>query len=443
MSLTAVVVLIFFLVSIPISLFRPFYGILAWTFVAFVNPQWYAWGVNHNIARSEVIAVPTLIGLLIFTRCWRRLTTRECGLLLLLWIWFTLTSFESSSIPLFASHAADTWARWRFVSIILVMTFATVLIVNSLERLRMLLIVIAASFGFFIAKAVPFMIQTGGDFKLYGPDYSMISDNNDFGLALNMTLPVFFFLAQTETHPWVKRLFWFLFLGTIPAIFFTYSRGALVGLAAIMLLLVLQLKRRRFMVLLVIGMSLAIAILFAPEKWRDRMATIRDSAHGTLDESAQSRINAWTYSWRLAKDYPLMGGGFDTFTPELFERYAPNSSDVHGPHSIYFGVLAEHGFIGLGFYLSLLCSCFLSTGWVIKHGTAHGDDRAVAYARMLRFSLVGFLTSGAFLGRAYFDYFFSIVALITILTYSVKNEWELTETETPDEEEPQEVVQYS
>ena len=442
MSISAVVVLIFFIASIPLSLWKPFYGILAWTFVAFVNPQWYAWGVNHNIARSEVIAVPTLIGLLIFTRGWKRLATRECGILLLLWIWFTLTSIVSTSTPLFADHADATWARWRFVSIILVMTFAMVLVVNSRERLRILLIVIAASFGFFIAKAVPFMIQTGGDFKLYGPDYSMISDNNDFGLALNMTLPIFFFLAQTETRRWVKRLFWFLFLGTIPAIFFTYSRGALVGLVAIMLLLVLQLKRRRFMVLLVIGMSLAIAILFAPEKWRDRMATLGDSAHGTLDPSAQSRINAWTYSWRLAKDYPLMGGGFDTFTPELFDRYAPNPADVHGPHSIYFGVLAEHGFIGLGFYFALLFSSFLSTGWVIKHGTAHDDDTAVAYARMLRFSLAGFLTSGAFLGRAYFDYFFSIVALITILKYSVKSDWELMEAEAPDEQESQELVQY-
>ncbi len=77
-----------------------------------------------------------------------------------------------------------------------------------------------------------------------------------------------------------------------------------------------------------------------------------------MDDSATSRINAWTYCWRLAKDYPVTGGGFEAFTPTLFYRYAPNPKDVHGPHSMYFGVLAEHGFPGLFLYLSLLVSVF-------------------------------------------------------------------------------------
>ena len=42
---------------------------------------------------------------------------------------------------------------------------------------------------------------------------------------------------------------------------------------------------------------------------------------------------------------------------------------------------------------------------------------------MFQLSLVGFLVSGAFLGRAYFDYFFSIVACIGILTYLAHQKW--------------------
>ena len=34
---------------------------------------------------------------------------------------------------------------------------------------------------------------------------------------------------------------------------------------------------------------------------------------------------------------------------------------------------------------------------------------------MLQFSILGFLVSGAFLGRAYFDYFFTLVACVAIL----------------------------
>ncbi|MGA7414067.1 MAG: hypothetical protein WBW33_26570 [Bryobacteraceae bacterium] len=49
---------------------------------------------------------------------------------------------------------------------------------------------------------------------------------------------------------------------------------------------------------------------------------------------------------------------------------------------------------------------------------------AAKYALMLRLSLVGFLVSGAFLGRAYFDYFFTIVACIAVLTTVCRQRWE-------------------
>ena len=42
---------------------------------------------------------------------------------------------------------------------------------------------------------------------------------------------------------------------------------------------------------------------------------------------------------------------------------------------------------------------------------------------MFQFSLVGFLTAGFFLGRAYFDYFFTIVGCIVILKRLAIAEW--------------------
>ena len=45
------------------------------------------------------------------------------------------------------------------------------------------------------------------------------------------------------------------------------------------------------------------------------------------------------------------------------------------------------------------------------------------YCDMLRFSLIAFLSSGIFLGRAYFDYLFLIVAAFGILAQSVRDDW--------------------
>jgi probable O-glycosylation ligase (exosortase A-associated) len=259
----------------------------------------------------------------------------------------------------------------------------------------------------------------------------MIADNNDFGLALNMALPLFFFLAKTEANRKVRMLMSFLFVATIPAIFFTYSRGALLGLVAVLFCMIIQAKQK-LVLIPVAAFALMFAALFTPQAWRTRMST--DNA---LDASARSRLNAWAYSWAMTSEHPVMGGGFEAFTPALFARYAQNTGDVHGPHSIYFGVLAEHGFTGLFLYLFLVTLCFAGLWGLSRSGRRYGDDRMVHYASMFRMSLIGFMISGAFLGRAYFDFFFSLVACVAILRQLPHG----PSLETHDEEEFEEEVQ--
>jgi probable O-glycosylation ligase (exosortase A-associated) len=405
--------------SLPFCLFSPFYGIIVWTILAFLNPQQLVWGFADAFPWAEAVAIATVAGFFIFNRGWvRRLGSVQVVLIAILWIWFVITSLNAQHSALFANHSSDTWYRFNFVSKILLMTLVTMGTVNNFRRLRMLVIVIAGCFAVFIIKSLPFVIMTGGSYRVFGPDHSMIADNNDFGLAMNMTTPLFFFLAHTESGRW-KRFWACMFVGSIPIIFFTYSRGALVGLAVVILLMLIQ-SRQRFILLPVLVIGTAIALLFAPQAWRDRMNPTRE---GAIDASAQERFNAWTFSWRLANDYPVAGGGFETFSPELFQRYAPNVGDIRGPHSIYFGVLAEHGFVGLALYLTLVASCFVTTLRLARDARLQGDVVIAQYADMFRFSLVGFLTSGIFLGRAYFDYYFTIVACITILNRVARSEW--------------------
>src|SRR5215831_11327746 len=192
------IVLLFLLGTLPVCFVRPFYGICLWTIVSFLNPQTLTWGPALGMPFAIAVAVPTLAGFFIFVRGWpQRLLNIETLLVVILWLWFTLTSEVSSRTPLFVHHAVDTWSRWEFVSKILLMTVVTIATVDTFERLRKLVLVLAGCFGAFVAKAFPAIVVTGGTFRLYGPDYSMISDNNDFGLALNMTAALFFFLAQT------------------------------------------------------------------------------------------------------------------------------------------------------------------------------------------------------------------------------------------------------
>jgi O-antigen ligase len=89
---------------------------------------------------------------------------------------------------------------------------------------------------------------------------------------------------------------------------------------------------------------------------------------------------------------------------------------VQGPHSIYFQVLAEHGLPGLMLFLGLIGSCLWSCRrlkWKFSHRP--DSDALAAYADMIQLGLITFLISGAFLGRAYFDLFYQLVATVVVL----------------------------
>ncbi len=420
MSLRGLILLVYLGGSVPICLFRPFYGVVVWMILAFLNPQSFIWGAAADFPWSNAVALATIAGFLIFNHGWvRRLVSFQVLLMAILWVWFIVTSINVDHTPLFQPHSADTWYRFGFVSKILLMTLITIGVVDSFSRLRILVIVIAGCFAFFVVKSLPFIALTGGGARIYGPEHSMIGDNNDFGLAMNMTAPLFFFLAETEPGRW--GLFWrCMFFASIPVIFFTYSRGALVGLIVVTLLMIMR-SKQRFIALAILGAAVPLAVLFAPDAWRDRMDPTREGS--VVDASAQERFNAWTFSWHLVNDFPVAGGGFETFSPELFEQYAPNAADVRGPHSIYFGVLAEHGFVGLGLYLTLVASCLLTSIRLTRQARRHEDPMVENYANMFRYSLIGFLVSGLFLGRAYFDYYFTIVACIVILNRVAREQW--------------------
>ncbi len=103
------------------------------------------------------------------------------------------------------------------------------------------------------------------------------------------------------------------------------------------------------------------------------MWTIRDYQE---DSSSMGRINAWHFAANLAADRPVVGGGFQVFTPELFQKYAPNPTDFHDAHSIYFESLAEQGYVGLALFVLIGVTRIPSGDQGHQAGRCRGSRRA-------------------------------------------------------------------
>jgi putative inorganic carbon (HCO3(-)) transporter len=403
------------LVLAVVSFLNPFLGVLSWTWVSYFSPNQFTWGWSRRIPGGEVIAIPTLLGLLMTPERRMPPLTRETFLLIILWIWFGVTTLNVLHSPILEHHLADTTAQFLQVSKTLLMTFIAMILLTDKNKLRWWCLVTAACFIVLSLKGAIWGVLTGGEFRVYGPGRSMIGDNNDFALAVNISLPIIYYLAQTETSQRIRLALRVGFFFGMIAVVLTYSRGGLLGLGAVMVAIVLQSKRKLRGLSLIFGLVLLV-FLVAPGKWIERMETIRTAAQ--TDPSARSRIFAWKFSTLLALDHPILGGGFETFSGELYDRYGMGGQEiVHGPHSIYFQMLAEHGFPGLAIFLALLISCMLSCQ-KIKRRLRRVDPESwlIPYSSMVIASLCAYATSGAFLGRAYFDMFYQLVATTILLS---------------------------
>ena len=79
-----------------------------------------------------------------------------------------------------------------------------------------------------------------------------------------------------------------------------------------------------------------------PRQWYERMRTIETYQE---DESAMTRIRTWGFAYNVALHNPILGAGFTAFTKPVFRQYSDEPSRLKASHSIYFGVLAQHGFV--------------------------------------------------------------------------------------------------
>ena len=392
----------------------------------------------YNFPVAAVIAVPTLIGCLFTTNINKQFMKRETLLLVGLWIWFCITFLHAMQVPLFQGHILDAKLEWIRVSKVLLITFTMILLVTSHQRLKSLVMVTAMSFGLLAIKGAVFGFRTGGESRVWGPPDSFIADNNSFALAVNMSLPMLLFLARDEKRRSLRWLLYLAFACGVLSVVLTYSRGGLLGLAAVLFAISLK-SRYKLVSGFLVTMAFFAVITFAPPQWMARMTGL---VHGDVDMSGQQRLVSWGTSWNFVMDYPITGGSFNALpNVELFQRYQPAPLPggflSSGPHSIYFQLLEEQGFVGLAIYLILVASCWASLFSLRRRAArAPSTQWVVPYTHMIEVSLFGFLVSGAFLGLANFDLFYQLVAMVIILKMLYRADAPVTVPVLAEESEP-------
>jgi probable O-glycosylation ligase (exosortase A-associated) len=386
---------------LPSAFITPFIGVLVWSWISFMSPHRLVWGIGDSLPWAVIVGGVGIAGWLVSER--RRIPMDATTILLaLLAILFTISTYYSL-VPDLA------WVKWEAILKEFVFFFITAALVTNRVRVHALMWIMVISISYYGIKGGVFTLLTGGNYRVWGPDMSEIADNNQLAAALVMVLPLMNYLGRQSKNE-VLRFGSRISMGfCLLSILASYSRGAFVALAA-MVLWLWRHTRHKLISAVVIGSTLAGAVTFMPSDWVARISSIQNYEQ---DASAEGRLQIWATAIKIAVARPLIGGGFYApYTQSVVDQYSPGVQ-ARAVHSIWLEVLGENGFPAFFVWTALMLVGLANCRFVIRRTKDIPELRwANDLGHMSIVALLGYAVGGSFLSLPYWDFYYTLLVLI-------------------------------
>ncbi len=387
-----------------VALVRPWVGLLALVFVAVMHPQGYATGLM-----TEFRAYLALLVVVTLSAGWQLLRQRtmpalfwdwRLAVLALMWAMFVLTT----------AVGMNPWAGWPRlleVSKILPLIALVLLLIDSRTKLAWMLLTIALSLAVVMLKGGYWAFITGFQDRVYGPPGSQYEGNNEFAVATAMAIPLLVLWYRETESPALRWLMALLVALGFASALSSWSRGGLLSVGVVALLLVWHSRRKWLAIPLLLG-GAGLAFMGLSDEWMARMQTI---ATPETEGSAATRLELWRLGWDYALEHPWFGGGFGSW---IYASLPVGSSRAW--HSAYVEILVEHGFPGLLLWGALVFGSFLSLTLLIARNRRGQLPRLGDQAAMLRASLAAYAVGAAFLSIAYWELLYLLLASAILMS---------------------------
>jgi putative inorganic carbon (hco3(-)) transporter len=439
-------------------------SVLAAVAVMVAKPEWttyavvFAIGANvptvlvdkYGLPAMMAAVIPLLLALPFADGILRRQSITVSPVLALLVVYFVL-QLLGAALSSDTTVSLERVKTFMFEGLVIFFLTTNVLRTRSAVRNATWALVVAFAFlgGLTLVQAVTHryyttffgFAHTSFDFY-YGfvpsPRYQgPIGDPNYFAQLLIVAVPLALVLAVTANAPW-KR--WAAIASTVlivAGIVLTYSRGAVVALAFIVIgLVVLRELRARHVLVGVVALAVVIA---AVPSYRARVASLGSvqganaqagSQAASPDQSVRARATEMRAALLAIESHPVLGLGPGGF-PLHYQEYALQvGGEVHarvkfGPdkgteparqaHDLYLSVATDNGGVGLLVFLAIIFVTMRSLLRVRRRASEDGDAATASLATGYALAIVGFLTAGIFLSLAYERYFWLLLGLATAL----------------------------
>ncbi|MGE5648393.1 MAG: O-antigen ligase family protein [Acidobacteriota bacterium] len=315
-------------------------------------------------------------------------------------------------------------------------------LVLTQEQLRSAFSVMAGSISILAVLALIFGSTESG--RLMLPWEGKFSNPNDLAAIMLIGLPFWWYLLTNSRARLVTRALALGAIGLLLTILLrTGSRGAMVGVVAIMVVLVIQASGvRRIQIAAASLLIAAVAALLLPASLMERYFTYFDreeAADSDLQTSAVSSAEARSAilieSIRVTLQNPLFGVGAGQFSVAQ-DALAKERGESRGAwavtHNSYTQVSSETGIPGLLFYLAALVLSFRALR-ACKPGPGARTREEEDLGRMaacLQVALLAYAVCSFFMSVAY-QMYFPLLAALSMSAASIRRQMLLAPAPAP------------
>jgi putative inorganic carbon (HCO3(-)) transporter len=400
-----------------VAIFFPWIGIVLAYLVDIMAPQYIWWWSFQGLQPSFWILAPTMLGFSIAALLGKvrlaALNTKLSRCMMILWL--------CAAIAYWLGPYVDVVNQWRFYDPEVMFSlfqktmlcfFVAIILLDSSKKLKVasLVVLLIVTYMTYWANAQYFLYHRYG--RLHGPisitGQGIYYDQNDFAVLFVAGFPFLYYLGEYLGIRAVKWVLWFVTIFSWHAIFLTASRGAVVGVAAILLAFAVR-SRSKMLSIVVVAAFGGFLAWQGGTILKDRLDNL---PHYQRNASAEDRLAEWSAAISMMERYPLTGVGFASFG-QAFPRFS--KSTPHIAHNTFFQIGGEWGIIAGTAYMVLMLSTMNRlrlNGKRLAHqrNTDEGNLLFCVNEACL-FSLVGFFTCAWFLSLEQYELFYYLLAI--------------------------------
>ncbi|RQW86061.1 MAG: hypothetical protein EHM79_10360 [Geobacter sp.] len=337
------------------AVLRPWLGIVAYYLLAILGPQYIWWWDFEGLRVSFFIAICTIVGavfkLIIKELDYSFLKTHLNLWLFILWLSIDISYFFGPYVDQFTSTGLRPDQLFSMTNNMFGFYFLAVLIANDLKILRYLGYVFVAATLYMIYWANnQYFIQNWHQFnqgRLTGPrdvlGGAIYGDENALAMLFVTGIPFLYYYGIELQQRWLKYFMLFVVILGWHAVFLTGSRGGLLGLGVITVLIAI--KSKKYLLVPVMLITLFVAFQWqGGDTMKQRSQYISDFEG---ERSAEDRLTAWKGGFNMVMAHPFTGVGLGSFITAL-PKYIDSRNMV--AHNTFVQFVAESGVAaGLGY----------------------------------------------------------------------------------------------